>query len=107
MAKYIPGPWVAETTIGKDERGLSVIAVIPEVERDGGTTPTRGRVAWISSRLGACQTDGHAIATARLIAAAPDLLAALKDLVAEWGDGLDDPFWNVARSVIAHAEGRP
>jgi hypothetical protein len=40
-----------------------------------------------------------------LVAAAPDLLAALVGLVEEWDDGLDDPFWNAARAAIARAKG--
>lgn len=47
-------------------------------------------------------------AHARLIAAAPDLLAALKDIVNS--DDLDEvresPILDLARSVIAKAEGR-
>ena len=82
----IPGPWVAETEVCKDadaieEHGLAVIAVLPEHERTPGATPTRGMVAWVHSGLGACATDEQAIDTARLIAAAPDLLAALRTIM--------------------------
>lgn len=43
------------------------------------------------------------VANARLIATAPDLLAALINVVAEWGDDIDDPFWNSARAAIERA----
>lgn len=79
-AKAIPGPWVSEARVCKDQTGdgLAVIAVIPENERDGHMgTPTRGMVAWVHAGLGACDTEDKAVATARLIAAAPDLLDAL------------------------------
>lgn len=85
----ISGPWVAETRVSKDRHGdgLAVIAVIPENERDGHMgTPTRGMVAWVHAGLGACDTDGKAVATAQLIAAAPDLLEALlnvRNLISE------------------------
>lgn len=43
------------------------------------------------------------MANAALIAAAPDMLAALQGLIAEWDDGLDDPFWNAARKAVRMA----
>lgn len=78
---HTPGPWVAESGVLDDQtdRGLAVIAVLPECQRNGNETPTRGMVAWISSGMGACDTDEQAIATARLIAAAPDVTAALRE----------------------------
>lgn len=48
-------------------------------------------------------------ANARLIAAAPDLLQALKDLLAVCDEELDDartPEMRVARRIIAKAEGQ-
>lgn len=82
---HIPGPWVAESYIADDveERGLAVIAVLPELERIPGATPTRGMVAWVNAGTGACATDEQAIATARLISKAPAMLALLKFVA--WG----------------------
>jgi hypothetical protein len=79
----IPGPWVAETSVSRDEtgNGLSIIAVDPEIDRDAIRTPTRGMIAWVHSGLGACKTEAQAVATARFIAAAPDMAAALSALV--------------------------
>ena len=44
-------------------------------------------------------------ANQRLVAAAPDLLAALKDMV-DIFDGYQGAQWKYAKSVIAKAEGR-
>lgn len=77
MSKYVTGPWVSETSVSED--GIAVIAVDPGIP--AGCTPTRGMVAYVHSGVGACQTDDEAIATARLIAAAPDLFSALADMV--------------------------
>lgn len=104
MTTAIAGPWVSEFQVAGDteDRGLAVIAILPELERDGGT-PTRGMIAWVHSGLGACETDEQAVATARLIAAAPDLLAALK-CVLRVADRKTDEF-DAARTAIAKAEG--
>lgn len=74
VSKYVTGPWVSETYVSED--GIAVIAVDPSIPV--GCTPTRGMVAYVHSGVGACQTDDDAIATARLIAAAPDLLHSLE-----------------------------
>lgn len=84
LIRAVPGPWVAESQVSHDpiDRGLAVIAVTPEAKRTPRITPpTRGMVAWINSGMGASDTDDQAVATARLIAAAPDLLDALKGLL--------------------------
>ena len=91
-AKHTPGPWVPE---------------------DGG-----GKGSWIKSEVNgewaalACGSDDlTAEANADLIAAAPDLLKALKYIVAECDEDMDDdynphaaPLAN-ARAAIAKAEG--
>ncbi len=111
MTTHIPGPWLAETNVCEDavERGLAVIAVIPGISRcDGYETPTRGMVAWVHSGTGACKTDAEAVATANLIAAAPDLLASLEAMVDRWEPdcvGTDRRMWEDAREAIAKAEG--
>lgn len=100
----IPGPWVSETDVYEDGdgHGLAIIAVRSDVPPD--CTPTRGMVAWVHSGLGACETDEQAIATARLISAAPDLLASLQEIVDEWGYP-NTPKWHRARAAIAKATG--
>jgi hypothetical protein len=63
MSKHTPGPWTAGI------HGLTVDAVHPVRNDATGTTP----VAFISGYFGEAQE-----ANARLIAAAPELLAALE-----------------------------
>lgn len=83
----IAGPWVAEHSICDDlsQRGLAVIAVVPELARIPGATPTRGMIAWVHSGIGACETDEQALATARLIASAPAMRAALQAMLDHYG----------------------
>ena len=57
-------------------------------------------------RLIATVPCGNTLANARLIAAAPDLLAALEDLCAAYAacNGKDHPAYKQARAAIAKAE---
>jgi hypothetical protein len=92
VAEHTPGPWVAEFS-----EAVSVL--------DG----ERGRVCtinWLKGPYGAFgrKPDAEGEANARLIAAAPDLLAALKAVVAI-ADRKTDEF-DLARAAIAKAEGR-
>ncbi len=98
MIKHTPGPWHIEGQDIVDDNRL-----------------------WLITRT--ISTDDEAIAAvdeanARLIAAAPDLLAALKQLVTDYGDCLmsDVPgptdadglaVFAAARAAIAKAEGEP
>ena len=74
---------------------------------------------WISNDLGLQNVKGDGIAAyaadcypndddARLIAAAPDLLAALETLTREWDLGRSPlaAEWSKARAAIRNAEGR-
>jgi hypothetical protein len=105
VSTFTPGPWVAEDHSVTDlEDGLAVIAVFPEHPRD---TPTRGMVAWLGDHGANFQAPETRAANARLIAAAPDLLAALKALL----DKADLNDWNqeayeAAEAAIAKADGR-
>lgn len=76
-AGHTAGPWVSETYV--DEYGVSVIA------SDDATyisNPSRGQVCHIGVVAGASGgAPAQAKANARLIAAAPDLLDALRGLV--------------------------
>ncbi len=74
-AKHTPGPWMVQP-FDDNEDGCSVIAVDPEI---GMRSPRRGQVAWCTTIAGAAfESPGRAIANARLISAAPDLLEALQ-----------------------------
>lgn len=107
-AKYTPGPWVRDTSQGADwgwirdaEGHMVAVCGIPEGEdslanRRNGTDPTE--------------------ANANLIAAAPDLLAALKTMHALMANGCGElarlPYtwreeFEAAEAAIAKAEGRP
>lgn len=86
MSAHTPGPWSAD--------------------HDNVRTPADGgMVAKVAG-----DTDAQAYANARLIAAAPDLLAALRDLVS--AEGLPEGYANramlidAARAALAKAEGR-
>lgn len=101
---HTPGPWIARNqprTIGhdwvdsKERRNIAVCSEITGISEDGRYYLQVG-------------TEEKA-ANTRLIAAAPDLLAALKALLPEgWGD--DDTMDHIpgvkqARAAIAKAEG--
>jgi hypothetical protein len=77
MSKHTPGPWKAEDN------------------------------AVFSNRMCLAICYGARIpANARLIAAAPELLAALKD-IARTPEGDEESAQAIARAVIAKAEGEP
>lgn len=93
---YTPGPWDAEdSTYGcavRDPSGMTVAwcGIHVSVGVDG------------ARKIHKSQTTKNA----RLIAAAPDLLAALKCLIADLGDALDGmPAIAMARAAIAKASG--
>ncbi len=85
---HTPGPWAYEV----DESGASVFM--------DDSDPGRAYVAEVSSQP-------EQTANARLIAAAPDLLAALKRVMAEWllVQAVSVNNYDAAMSAIAKAEG--
>lgn len=94
--KHTPGPWMPHG--GKPRDGYCFI---------GDATPTGWPVALVSDRV----ATGEAEANARLIAAAPELLAALQAMVDNYvdtyGDEGDDAPGSIktARAAIAKARG--
>jgi len=103
-AKHTPGPWKAHF-----EEAYYV------------TGPDLGRVAMMMNLKGAYGLGGRrsgneSAANCRLIAAAPELLEALKEITADYADrfDLDSPSTNPgikssirqARAAIAKAEGQ-
>lgn len=52
-----------------------------------------------------CNPSPMGEANARLIAAAPDLLAALSELLPLWENGIEEPWIIRARAAIAKATG--
>ena len=97
-AKHTPGPWFAV--------GYQV-----EIESE-----TVADICTTNANLfgqGALHDDARSMANARLIAAAPDLLAALEALVISHRALCDSPSWDEqdeaeqaqARAIIAYAKG--
>lgn len=100
-AKHTPGPWWVDEPL-----------------EDGGTEPIVANAQWVICEVAdGIDEDGAMEANARLIAAAPDLLAALENLTpileAAESNASGNPEWkwvssriNTARAAIAKAEGR-
>jgi hypothetical protein len=108
-AKHTPGPWSVEDPIehelsiveaGKQDYEWKFIATVPYGGQNDGDFPR-----------------SVADANARLIAAAPDLLTTLRDLLAEcdrhgcFGEVSMEfptikPIFDAARRAVANAEGR-
>ena len=88
MSKHTPGPWIAlrERTAGTFFNSYAIM------QRDE-------IIAHTTTDIGA-KTE----ADARLIAAAPDLLAACEALVAGWEHNLTEPM-ALVRAAIAKARG--
>ena len=85
-AKHTPGPWRVDPDFPSDVQ-------------------TADGLREICNPSPSDATDEELLANARLIAAAPDMLAVLKRLDRKGGLGLDVHEWIGA--VIAQAEGRP
>lgn len=109
MSKHVLGPW--EALIVSDYKPNSVletyikkIAIVGPVKENGG----QSHIADVSLQFGENQSS----ANANLIAAAPDLLEALKSMyriysiLAAATPTKDDSFMIEARKAIQKAEGR-
>ena len=96
-SKHTPGPWVAEDRV-YDGTGAAVIASYDEFTI---TMPSRGMVVYVTRPVGV--SNAETVANARLCAAAPDLLEALKAVV-KVADRKTVEF-DLARAAIAKAEG--
>jgi hypothetical protein len=90
--KFTPGPWV--------------VANGAQVWHSGHNTVESPRICTLQNAAKPVRqlSDDEMIANARLIAAAPDLYAALEGLM-RWcaGDVLDVPEVNAARAALAKA----
>ena len=98
MNKHTPGPWRwvdwgegCSAFDAQELRGLKEWVLAAEIE--GSCDDARGAFIMCSSP-----------ANASLIAAAPDLLAALKAMVCVQGPGAEGPAVEMARAAIAKAE---
>ena len=91
MSGYTPGPW----SYDRQYRRL--------MGPDGKDLYIEGGAHWATTR------DPEAEANSRLIAAAPELLEALKEVVTHWADETDENDWpefDRARKAIAKATGK-
>lgn len=111
MSEHTPGPWTVEDPLGPETLWI--------VE-DGKETYEWRCIAMVCRddppNSGGEETDKPILAheqaaNARLIAAAPELLAALHEMTREYrfemGNDHQKAAWTLARTVIAKAEGRP
>jgi hypothetical protein len=90
MSKRTPGPWKAEIDEQVPERGAVYV---------------EGPQGWLNQAVADCgfndvETDE---ANARLIAAAPELLAALQMVMSLYGDGFAADAQAYARAALAKA----
>ena len=91
MNKITPGPW-AIYYLANDVETYGDNANCPIITADNDETEICGVI------------DNPA--DARLISAAPDLLASLKELLPMWESGIQEPWVIRAKAVIAKAEGK-
>lgn len=97
MTTHTPGPWFVEVD---DQSGIGRTRAVYVCSTTGWP---EGQLARVNIQDGL----GEREANARLIAAAPDLLAACEALVAKSTDTTGDwsREWNAALSAIARAKG--
>lgn len=104
--KHTPGSWDVEDPMGA-EIGLSIVQsglktyeweFIAMVCQSDASEERMGKQRFIS--------PGEQEANARLIAAAPELLEALKGMLVVANLFTDSPYHEAARAAIAKAEGR-
>ncbi len=100
-AKHTPGPWsITNTIMGSAETTVWPSAV---VAAPYGSVDTVCDFSFMTNK-----PHGEQQANARLIAAAPELLAALRAMIerAEWHGDKDADGLCGARAAVAKAEGR-
>ena len=92
---HTPGPWKLVTR-------EHVHAIVPKFGHDVTWVPTKGHKEH-GSIAGRERSDDELLANAKLIAAAPDLLEALRDVLEhfEWLDAGGEPSRAYDRSVAA------
>ena len=95
MGEHTPGPW------GIRERPYD-----PEVVWEGGNAPytIEAEGGWCVAKGGI--QAGATMPNARLIAAAPEMLDALKEILFLANNATRDDIARAARTAIAKAEGR-
>ncbi|MBZ9759447.1 hypothetical protein LB553_00910 [Mesorhizobium sp. CA8] len=98
MSDFTPGPWHLEISLSADDNGLQQCVIANEtveVCEVSGAVLVRG------------EFHPENMANARLIAAAPDMLAALKEVAARLGPRwFLEQNWDAPIAAILKAEGR-
>lgn len=111
-AKHTPGPWSVFIDDSGDQWTGWPLSIYAENEEDKTVVRTGGQWPY---EWDAATSQVEAVANAHLIAAAPELLEALKEMLAEkddymrrnkLGDPLRETVSKMARAAIAKAEGR-
>ena len=99
--KHTPGPWnVHHHAHLQNEQWLSVLHGAWDITHNYADRPEVVADAKYSA-----MTDEENLANAHLIAAAPDMLEALENLIkANWPDAIDEAF-EQAKSAISKAKG--
>jgi len=113
MSKHTPGPWLADNFLCDGDHALRI--AMPDVRTMPGATIAVAQHNWSDAEFGERRISWkEAEANARLIAAAPAMLAALEFITeqfGDWLDGVEDPdradtdAMEAARAVIAAARG--
>lgn len=98
--KHTPGPWIAD-----DEHVVRVAT-----PRNSGTSycePIKVATGWIEGAWHGTDSDEESRANARLIAAAPELLAFVDEYIDAWGNGMagDGYLLRLAESIRSKATG--
>lgn len=113
-AKHTPGPWTVDAVMSEYLHDICLDYEVP----GGGSPIVIASVDFHDHEDASPVISARAAdANARLMAAAPELLAALATLVSAWEsvsprvqvpDEINvDSHWNAARNAIAKAKGKP
>ena len=97
-AKHTPGPWIGAGPSFGDPLPRYTTEIVTEWEDEDGE-------ALSICSLPFRHHDDENEANARLIAAAPELLEALKELTGHINERFSGGVWDRARAAIAKAEG--
>ena len=101
MSKHTPGPWKAAAD--KDDGGF-VIMMGSRLENEGAFQAIH-ELIYVDNLFKGEKGYKEARANARLIAAAPDLLASLRELLAGAPYGSEAAVYQRARAAVLKAEG--
>jgi hypothetical protein len=101
---HTPGPWEIDRNQGDDEFRHCGITTVAKNDHGGHETIATVSMTppWDVETYDWCILPENAEANARLIAAAPEMLAALKGISSRWDD---EDAWEAVEAAIAKATG--